>query len=165
MAPADQSQQRFAVAARIGVVHAVAIALGLTLVWLLSVCRTSTESCDVGGTTFLGLFAAGAVAATMLLTVPTVKRHVFAEFEDATRAIWRFLILTVGLRLLFIIPPLWVLGLIDIAIVDALLPGAHGALFISVVALAHGAGAAASVLISLRRAVPTGPTRAGRPSE
>lgn len=141
-------------AARIGVVHTVAIALGLTLVWLLSVCPRSTEGCDVGETTFPALFAAGAVAATMLLTVPALKRHVFAQFEDATRAFWLFLILTVGWRLLFVIPPLWVLGLLDIAIVDALLPEAPGALFIAPVALAHGGSAAAFVLVWLRRAIP-----------
>ncbi len=90
----------------------------------------------------------------MLLTVRAVRREVFARFEGATRAIWRYLILTVGLRFLFVIPPLWVLGLFDVAVVDALLPDAHGAVFITVVALAHGLGAAAFVLISLRRAVP-----------
>jgi hypothetical protein len=144
-----------AAAARIGFIHAVAIALGLTLVWFLSVCRASTDACDVGGGAFLALFAAGAATATMLLTVPAVRRRVFARFEGATRAIWLYLILTVGLRFLFfVIPPLWVIGLIDVAIVDALLPHAHGAVFVTVVALAHGVGAAAFVLISLRRGIP-----------
>ncbi len=148
----DQSRLRLITAARIGAVHAVAIALGLALVWLMSVCRSSTDSCDVGGMAFLALFAVGAAAATMLLTLPAVRRQVFARFEGATRAIWRFLIVTVGLRFLFIIPPLWLLGLMDIAIVDALLPDAHGAVFIAVVALAHGMGAGGFVLISLRHA-------------
>lgn len=154
MAPTDQTRPRLVAAARIGFIHTVAIALGLTLVWLLSVCRASTDTCDVGGVAFLALFAAGAATATILLTVQAVRREVFARFEGATRAIWRYLILTVGLRFLFVIPPLWVLGLFDIAIVDALLPDAHGAVFITVVALAHGLGAAGFVLISLRRAIP-----------
>ncbi len=149
-----QTRLRLVAAARIGAVHAVAIGLGLSLVWLLSVCRASTDSCDVGGIAFLALFAAGAAAATMLLTIPAVRRLVFAQFEGVTRAIWRFLILTVGLRFLFIIPQLWLLGLIDIAMVDVLLPDAHGALFISVVALAHGMGAGGFVLVSLRHAIP-----------
>jgi hypothetical protein len=94
------------------------------------------------------------VTATLLLTVPTVKRQVSAKFDNVTHAIWLFLILTFGWRLLFVIPPLWVLGLFDIAIIDALLPGAHGALLIAAVALAHGGAAAAFVLVSRRRAIP-----------
>lgn len=142
---------RLGAALRVGGAHSIAIALGLGLVWLASQCRAKTDSCEFGGLAFLALFAVGAGAATLAITVPVARRLMFDRFEGTTRALWRYLIVTVGLRLLFVIPPLWVLALFDLAIIDALLPDAHGTIFIGVAAVTHGLGAFVFALVSLRR--------------
>jgi hypothetical protein len=136
----------------VGATHTVAIGSGLTVVWLISWCGSAANSCDLSGLAFLALFALATAGVTLSISAPAARRLVYRRFRGTTRAISWYFMVTVGIRFLFVVPPLWVLGLVDVAVVDTLLPDANAAAFIAVTAGAHGMGAFLFALVSLRGA-------------